>query len=70
MGTRSVSDSADDPAYIAGVGATVDQNDFAFETYFNAGAQDTIELSLNTPESLAAFQQWFGSGTIVVPGSS
>ena len=63
------SDSADDPNYIAGVGATVGANDFAFEAYFDTGAQGTIELSSNTPQSLAAFQEWFGPGTIAASGS-
>lgn len=59
------SNSADDPNYIAGVGAIVDKNNFAFEAYFDAGATGTIELSPSTPGSLAAFQQWFGSGISV-----
>jgi hypothetical protein len=64
------SDSADDPNYIAGVGATVDKNDFAFEAYFDTGAQGTIELSSNTPQSLVAFQEWFGPGTVAASGPS
>jgi hypothetical protein len=55
------SDSRDDPNYISGIGATVCDNDFAFEAYFDAGAPGTLELNSSAPESLAAFQEWFGS---------
>jgi beta-mannanase len=54
------SPAGDDPAYIDGVGATVANRNFAFEAYFNAGAQGTLPLGSNTPLSNAAFQKWFG----------
>jgi hypothetical protein len=51
----------DDPAYIAGIGAAVANNDFAFEAYFDAGTGLGKDLDATTPLSLAAFQKWFGT---------
>jgi beta-mannanase len=51
----------DDPAYIAGMGSTVANGNFAFEAYFDAGTGLGVILGSNTPLSLAAFQQWFGN---------
>lgn len=54
--------AGDDPAYINGIGATVRSRDFAFETYFDAeGAGKALPLGSKTPNSLVAFQKWFGS---------
>lgn len=53
--------NGDDPAYIDGIGAAVANGDFAFEAYFDAGAQGMMILGSTTPLSIAAFQQWFGS---------
>jgi len=53
--------AGDDPAYIDGVGSRFASGNFAFEAYFNAGAQGTLPLGSNTPLSLAAFQKWFGN---------
>jgi hypothetical protein len=55
------SHSKDDPNFVSGIGSTVCHNDFAFEAYFDAGARGTVELNSGAPESLAAFQEWFGS---------
>jgi glycosyl hydrolase family 26 len=57
----STTPNGDDPAYIAGMGAAVAHGDFAFEAYFDAGAQGMMILGSTTPLSIAAFQQWFGS---------
>jgi hypothetical protein len=51
--------SGDDPAYIDGIGETVTSRDFAFEAYFDAGAGDSLPLSVTTPLSVAAFHTWF-----------
>lgn len=53
--------NGDDPAYIDGVGSTVANGDFAFESYFDAGAGGTMPLGSGTPLSVAAFQKWFGN---------
>jgi hypothetical protein len=39
----------------------VANGDFSFEAFFDAGAQNTLELGTGTPLSTAAFQQWFGN---------
>jgi beta-mannanase len=51
----------DNPAYIDGIGSTVANGDFAFEAYFDAGAQSTLPLGSGAPLSTAAFQKWFGN---------
>jgi hypothetical protein len=54
--------AGDDPAYINGIGATVERGDFAFETYFDAGGLGkNLPLTASTPKSLLAFRKWFGS---------
>lgn len=55
--------SGDDPAYIDGIGISVDTKNFAFETYFDASGPKLKALPLGprTPLSLVAFKQWFGS---------
>jgi beta-mannanase len=50
----------DDPAYVNGIGSTVAYKDFAFENYFDF-QQPSPLLGSQTPLSLAAFQNWFGS---------
>lgn len=58
------SPAGDDPGYVDGIGSTVANGDFAFESYFDAGAQGTMPLATNTtPQSLTEFQKWFGSGS-------
>jgi hypothetical protein len=52
--------NGDDPAYIDGIGSTVSEGDFSFESYFDAGDGATLQLGPATPLSLAAFQKWFG----------
>jgi beta-mannanase len=53
------SPSGDDPAYIDGIGSAVANGNFAFEAYFDAGANGTVPLGSSTPLSLAQFQKWF-----------
>ncbi|MGH3732944.1 MAG: carboxypeptidase regulatory-like domain-containing protein, partial [Acidimicrobiales bacterium] len=56
--------SGDDPAYIDGIGSTVANGNFAFESYFDGGGgtnSKALALSSSTPLSLAAYQQWFGA---------
>jgi hypothetical protein len=55
------SPAGDDPGYINGIGSMVANGDFSFEAFFDAGAQNTLELGTGTPLSTAAFQQWFGN---------
>jgi hypothetical protein len=57
----STTPNGDDPAYIDGIGAAVANGDFAFEAYFDAGAQGMMMLGSTTPLSLVAFQHWFGN---------
>lgn len=54
--------SGDDPAYIDGIGQTVDNGNFAFETYFDASGPNVkaLPLGTHTPLSLPAFKEWFG----------
>ena len=53
--------SGDDPAYIAGVGAAVDNGDFAFQQYFDVTNGGTMLLNSSTPLSIAAYKQYFGN---------
>jgi len=53
--------NGDDPEYVNGVGSTFANNDFAFETYFDAGDSGTLQIDSSTPLSLEAYQKWFGS---------
>ena len=73
----STNPSGDDPGYINGMGSTVANGDFAFETYFDVGNDKTLALGSATPLSLAAYQEWFGtplstdatiSGTVTAVG--
>ena len=57
----SATPNGDDPAYIDGIGAAVANEDFAFEAYFDAGAQGMMMLGSSTPLSVTAFQKWFGN---------
>jgi hypothetical protein len=54
--------SGDDPAYIDGIGTTVANGDFAFESYFEGSGPNVKALALgpDTPLSLAAYKEWFG----------
>jgi len=53
--------SGDDPGYIDGMGSTVANGDFAFETYFDVGSGNALALGAATPLSLDAYQVWFGT---------
>ena len=53
--------NGDNPAYIDGIGSAVASGDFAFEAYFDAGAQGMLPLGSRTPLSVLAFQHWFGN---------
>jgi hypothetical protein len=55
------SPSGDDPLYIDGIGAAFDNDDFAFESYFDGPGRrlKTLALSSQTPLSLQAFRRWF-----------
>jgi hypothetical protein len=50
----------DDPGYVDGIGSTIANGDFAFETYFDFQTPHPL-LGKGTPLSLAAFQKWFGT---------
>jgi hypothetical protein len=50
----------DDPAYINGIGTTVANGDFAFQAYFDPGADGIMQLGSTTPLSTAAFGRQFG----------
>jgi hypothetical protein len=56
--------AGDDPAYIAGIGSTVANGDFAFQTYYDQSGPNLKALPLgpNTPLSLVAYRDWFGDG--------
>jgi hypothetical protein len=58
----TTSPGGDDPAYIAGVGSTVNNGNFAFQEYFDtgSGASEPID-SGSTPLAAAAYQKWFGN---------
>jgi beta-mannanase len=51
----------DDPAYVDGVGSTVDNGDFAFQEYFDVVDGSATMLTSNTPLSDAAYQKYFGN---------
>jgi beta-mannanase len=57
--------SGDNPGYVDGIGATINRQDFAFETYFDANLEirPYLPLGSRTPLSLAAFQKWFSNGS-------
>jgi beta-mannanase len=55
--------NGDDPAYINGIGSTFTKGNFAFESYFDAGDDGTLQLGPATRLALAAFQKWFGATT-------
>lgn len=50
----------DDPGYISGIGSTVANGNFAFESYFDFQTPEPL-LGPKTPKSLVAFHKWFGS---------
>ena len=57
--------AGDDPAYIDGIGSTVANRDFAFQTYFDGGGgpnSKSLALSSATPLAVTAYQNWFGKG--------
>jgi outer membrane protein OmpA-like peptidoglycan-associated protein len=59
----STTPSGDDPGYINGMGSTIANADFAFETYFDVVNGNTLPLSSSTPLSLDAYQEWFGASS-------
>jgi hypothetical protein len=54
--------AGDDPGYINGMGSTIANGNFAFESYFEGGGVNVKALPLgsSTPLSLVAFRKWFG----------
>ncbi len=50
----------DDPAYVNGIGASVNGGNYAFQAYFDAGADNIIQLGSAAPLSTAAYTQQFG----------
>jgi hypothetical protein len=52
--------NGDDPTYVNGIGSTFVAQDFAFETYFDAGDDSVLQVGPATPRSLVRFQKWFG----------
>jgi beta-mannanase len=57
----STTPSGDDPGYIDGIGQLVANDDFSFQTYFDASNGTSLPLGSNTPLSIAAFQREFGN---------
>jgi beta-mannanase len=62
----STSPAGDDPAYVDGIGETVSESDFAFQSYFDVSGTGGVSLNVlalgpSTPQSLLAYQQWFGT---------
>lgn len=57
--------TGDDPGFIDGIGSTVADGDFAFETYFDVNDKGVEALSLgpHTPRAVVAFKDWFGAGS-------
>jgi hypothetical protein len=55
--------SGDDPQYIDGIGSIFDNENFAFETYFDGsgGGSKALALGPLTPLSIPAFQRWFSN---------
>ena len=71
----SIVPTGDDPAYINGMGSTIANGDFSFETLFMGGGTNprVPPLGSTTPLSLVAFQNWFGppstiSGIVTATG--
>ena len=56
------SSAGDDPAYVSGIAATVNNGDFAFEEYFDMGSGGSMPIdSGSTPLSAAAYGKSFGN---------
>jgi hypothetical protein len=53
--------NGDDPNYVNGIDSTFRSQDCSFESYFDAGDNGTLQIGPTTPQSLAAYQKWFGS---------
>jgi Glycosyl hydrolase family 26 len=51
----------DDPTYMRGIAATVEENQVAYEAYFNSEVGGTIPLR-DAPQSLHVWEEYFGSG--------
>jgi hypothetical protein len=51
----------DDPGFVDGIGSAVDNGNFAFEAFYDAGDDNTLELSSSTPLSLTEYEKWFGN---------
>jgi uncharacterized membrane protein YgcG len=59
--------SGDDPGYVDGMGSTIANEDVAFEAYFEGAGTTSTTLPLSattTPQSLDAYQQWFGTPSV------
>jgi hypothetical protein len=54
--------AGDDPNFIIGIGSTIKNDDFGFETYFDGTGKNykALQIGSRTPLSLAAFHKWFG----------
>ena len=50
-----------DPTYVDGIGSTVENGNFAFQSYFDYVDGNTMLLDSSTPLSLAEYQKWFGN---------
>lgn len=55
------SPGGDDAAYVDGIGSTVTNGNFAFQSYFDDGDSGTLPLGSNTPLSVAQYIKWFGN---------
>ena len=58
----------DDPAYVNGIASLVANDDVAYESYFDSGAQGM--QFFNSPQSMAAYQQAFGAGGLALRTSA
>ncbi len=55
------SPAGDDPGFVDGIGATVENGDVAFQEYFDAVDGGTLMLGSGTPLSVAQYAKWFAS---------
>jgi beta-mannanase len=52
-------EQGDDPAYVNGIGDTVNSDNFAYQAYFDDG-DGAEELNSSVPQSVAAYKEQFG----------
>ena len=56
------SSAGDDPAYVTGIGSTVNNGNFAFQEYFDTGSGGSLPIDAgSTPLSAAAYGKSFGN---------